>query len=545
MQVASSRSVARTLLGAALVVVLVALTLAAPAGAATYETSVSPDPFSYPETERLVYRLHITTGSQPERVQVSARPPSFPPSGRVVGAGQALAVNEMTLEGPGTVVQGYTHATIVDRFCVPVLPDFHGGINDWRSFIEVDLPANSASAVAFSTRPYSGTGSAPWLGMDLAAEFTVGQHSQPAQMVSSPSPANSGRHGVRISFHTDPEGTPGGCPTTFTPVDFGADILMSGRADTAVAGQLMTIRAVRSEPAGGGFGNRTPVWGPVELARVKVAEDGTFAYRWRPPEPGDYTLGALYQSQSPKFAEDFSIPTNVRVVQPPTTDPSPSDPPPFPVCPSPQFPGPIYCPPNSLPGIRIHGPATTAHPAGCAQRGLLRIGTNGNDTLGGSPSSDVLAGLGGNDVLIALGAPDCLYGGDGRDGLSGGAGNDMLSGASGSDRLNGGAGNDRLDGQSGSDRLHGGSAADRISGASGRDRLSGGSGRDGISGGPDADRISGGSGRDRLRGGSGNDRISARDGTRDNLNCGAGTNDRATVDAEDAASSTCETVNVG
>jgi uncharacterized delta-60 repeat protein len=223
----------------------------------------------------------------------------------------------------------------------------------------------------------------------------------------------------------------------------------------------------------------------------------------------------------------------------------PALPPPLPVCPSAQFPGPIYCPPNSLPDIRIHRPATTAHPAGCPQRGLLGIGTDGNDTLSGSRSSDVLAGLGGDDFLLALAAPDCLYGGDGRDRLSGGAGSDMLFGESGSDLLTGAAGNDRLHGQSGGDRLGGGSGADRLFGGSGRDRLSGGSARDAISGGSGADRISGGSGRDRLRGGSGNDRISARDGTRDNINCGAGTNDRATVDAQDVVSSTCETITAG
>jgi len=90
--------------------------------------------------------------------------------------------------------------------------------------------------------------------------------------------------------------------------------LVSGKADRAVAGQLMTIRAVRSEPTPNrGFGNRTPVGEPVELARVRIAQDGTFAYRWRPAQPGDYTLGALYQSQSPKFADDFSIPANLRV----------------------------------------------------------------------------------------------------------------------------------------------------------------------------------------------------------------------------------------
>jgi len=162
--------------------------------------------------------------------------------------------------------------------------------------------------------------------MDLAAEFRLGASEQ--QRIRSPSPANGGRHGVRIDFRSEPAGTPGGCPRTFTPVDRGEDILLSGTADTAVAGQLMTIRAVRSEPDGGPSGNRIPAGDPFELARVRIDERGDFAYRWRPTEPGDYTIGALYQSQSPMFADDFSIPTNVRVVATPTPEAPPGDPPP-------------------------------------------------------------------------------------------------------------------------------------------------------------------------------------------------------------------------
>ncbi len=310
MQVARCRFVARALLGTALVVVLGALTLAGPAGAATYETSVSPDPFSYPETERLVYRLHITTGSQPERLRVSARGPSFP------GGGEFMALAEMALEGPGTVIGRGGFIGHGDRFCTPVLPDFHGSMHFSSPLIEVEIPANSTSAVALPARPYTGTGSAPWLGMDLAVEFAVGQDQQAARTVRSPTPANSGRHGVRIGLNSDPAGVPGGCPASFTPVAFGNGALVTGEVDTALAGQLMTLRAVRSEPAGGGFGNRTPVGGAVELARVRIGEDGSFAYRWQPTQPGDYTLGALYQSQSSQFADDFSMPLNLRVGQP-------------------------------------------------------------------------------------------------------------------------------------------------------------------------------------------------------------------------------------
>ena len=289
-------------------VVLVALATAARAGAATYETSVSPDPFSYPETERLVYRLHITTGIQPERLWVSARGPSFPGGGELFSVG----LSDIALEGPGVVVNRGGTFYHGDRFCRPVLPDSHGSGYFSSPFIEVEIPAGSTAAVALAARPGA---YAPWLGMDLAAEFAVGQDAQAARAVRSPSPANSGRHGVRISLDSDPAGVPGGCLTRFTPVGFGEGVSVRGRADTALAGQLMTLRAVRSEPAGRpGRGNRRPVGGVVELARVRIGEDGIFAYRWQPTQSGDYTLGALYQSQSPKFADDFSMPVNLRVL---------------------------------------------------------------------------------------------------------------------------------------------------------------------------------------------------------------------------------------
>ena len=73
--------------------------LAAPSDAATYGTTVTPNPFFFP-TFQLVYRLHVTTGVTAERLRVSAGPgPSFPG-----GGGYFMELGEMTLEGLGTVV---------------------------------------------------------------------------------------------------------------------------------------------------------------------------------------------------------------------------------------------------------------------------------------------------------------------------------------------------------------------------------------------------------------------------------------------------------
>ncbi len=105
----------------------------------------------------------------------------------------------------------------------------------------------------------------------------------------------------------------------------------------------------------------------------------------------------------------------------------------------------------------------------------------------------------------------------------GDGGRDAISGTARADVLRGLGGNDRLAGRGGRDRLYGGR---------GRDRLYGGNDRDVLRGGPDDDRLAGGHGEDVLRGGTGDDTLRARDGRRDLISCGPGS-DRATLDSRD------------
>ncbi|WP_279306464.1 glycoside hydrolase family 113 [Microvirga solisilvae] len=65
--------------------------------------------------------------------------------------------------------------------------------------------------------------------------------------------------------------------------------------------------------------------------------------------------------------------------------------------------------------------------------GILRNGTEGDDSLVGGAGGDTLNGAGGNDTL---------FGGEAYDRLNGGAGDDRLDGGLGSDALAGGTGND-------------------------------------------------------------------------------------------------------
>ncbi|HYI18426.1 MAG TPA: calcium-binding protein [Solirubrobacteraceae bacterium] len=103
-----------------------------------------------------------------------------------------------------------------------------------------------------------------------------------------------------------------------------------------------------------------------------------------------------------------------------------------------------------------------------------------------------------------------------------------------------------LDGRGGDDTLVAGDAADEVLGGSGADAISGGMGDDRLVGGPGPDVISG----DRparcneyhcdVAGGYGDDTIDARDGERDMIACGEGT-DTVLADAVDVLAEDCET----
>ena len=104
---------------------------------------------------------------------------------------------------------------------------------------------------------------------------------------------------------------------------------------------------------------------------------------------------------------------------------------------------------------------------------------------------------------------------------------------------------------------HGGPGADRMVGTASSDTLRGLEGHDTLLGGRGADVLIGGHGRDHLVGGDGHDgfnmrnavavaapgrdRIDARDGGRDEINCGDG-NDLAIVDAVEDGVYDCEVV---
>ncbi len=104
-------------------------------------------------------------------------------------------------------------------------------------------------------------------------------------------------------------------------------------------------------------------------------------------------------------------------------------------------------------------------------------------------------------------------------------------------RLVGRGGNDELRGSDGPDRIDGGPGNDTIDAGFGDDVIVGGPGRDAIS----ADRAGGECGPLWCKLPFGNDRIDARDGQRDSISCGPGT-DLVLADRVDIVARDCEKV---
>ena len=105
-------------------------------------------------------------------------------------------------------------------------------------------------------------------------------------------------------------------------------------------------------------------------------------------------------------------------------------------------------------------------------------------------------------------------------------------GTNGADRLKGTDAKNEIRALRGPDYIAGTQRADDLYGNRGNDEVRAGNGRD---------RVFGGRGRDQLYGGGGNDTMNTRDGYKDNVNCGLGT-DTAYVDRRDRVNEDCENI---
>ena len=226
-------------------------------------------------------------------------------------------------------------------------------------------------------------------------------------------------------------------------------------------------------------------------------------------------------------------------------------------------------------------------------------GSTGDDVLDGGAGEDTVNGGGGSDVVGGGEGADKLIGDDGpsvdADVIDGGPGHDTLAdyssvgreqlglvtvtlgsgaddgfsaerddvqgverlethtggryaGTDGRDELYVGAEATTVDGRGGDDEIFTSYSADTIDGGAGADTIRGYGGDDRITGGPGADTLFGDTSGQECNVltcsiHSGNDVIDARDGERDSIDCGLGT-DRLLADASDVHSG-CEDDQVG
>lgn len=120
-------------------------------------------------------------------------------------------------------------------------------------------------------------------------------------------------------------------------------------------------------------------------------------------------------------------------------------------------------------------------------------------------------------------------------------GRGLVRGTPFADFVYGSAGPDRLLGLGRKDFIDGGAGDDVLDGDGGWDRLLGGAGADLLIGRGDPDTLVGGPGRDRILAGKERDTIFARDGWRDMIDCGAGS-DTVYADRSDVIARNCERV---
>jgi len=160
-------------------------------------------------------------------------------------------------------------------------------------------------------------------------------------------------------------------------------------------------------------------------------------------------------------------------------------------------------------------------------------GDVGDDTVYGGSGDDKLGAAAGDDYVNGEDGADTLFGGDGNDTVEGESGHDTMWLGSGDDSGNAGSGNDTIGGGLGDDTMYAGSGNDTVYsgktgddvvyGDAGDDLLFGGTGDDSVYGGRDEDTIYGGSGNDTINGDAGDDLLFG--GSGDDVLTGGGGSD--------------------
>jgi hypothetical protein len=304
-----SRCLRRRLLAASLACPALASGAQAASAAVVVRAGVSPATVSSPAT--VVYSLTmVNDGDVEERFSVALIAPTYRP-GRpgegIVESNAVRALGDPSIEGPGSILGGFTRVAGLLAACSATGAGGHGYGIDGTSF-DVGLPPRSTSTL----RAAYEAGLPFWRDLDLRMRFairsrlTTGKQGTLAhdRRILSPQPAITGPVAVHMTFAT----TPATGLMSFAgrrPIARGKAISIVGRTVPAIARERVELRYARIA------GSKVVQRGIA--ARVRVGSDGTFRGRWTPPRPGSYELWARYSSTRPSLVSDDTCPRLLRV----------------------------------------------------------------------------------------------------------------------------------------------------------------------------------------------------------------------------------------
>jgi hypothetical protein len=272
--------------------------------------SVSPASVRFPA--QIDYTLTmVNNGDMQERFSVALVSPTYHASAPRDAIAESSSIREIgspMLDGPGSILGGYTHVAGLLANCSLAGAGGHGYGLDGVSF-DVGLPARSTSTL----RATYEAGLPFWPDLDLRLRFVLrprlttgwrGTLTRSREVVA-PQPAITGPVAAHITFRTQPASgllSDGAHP----PVARGQSILITGRMDPAVRGARVELRYAR-------IGSRSTVIERGRAARLRTDARGRFRGRWTPPHAGSYELWARYESRRPDVLTDDTCPRLLRV----------------------------------------------------------------------------------------------------------------------------------------------------------------------------------------------------------------------------------------
>jgi Ca2+-binding RTX toxin-like protein len=182
-------------------------------------------------------------------------------------------------------------------------------------------------------------------------------------------------------------------------------------------------------------------------------------------------------------------------------------------------------------GVSVSAGGLPADACGDIEIENVIIGTNGNETINGTPNNDLILAKNGNDTVNGNGGDDCIDAGEGNDKVTTLDGSDVIYAGGGNNTVNSGGGNNAVSSGNGNDEITTGTGDDVINAGGGNNKVQAGAGTNSVTTANGNDEVTTSSGNDTIDAGGGNNKVNAGDGT-NSVTTGNG-NDEVTTGAGD------------